>query len=356
MLFALRQMILNSKIIVVVSNHWPSKPSECSSLQRFSEKICRRDSLFDEIVFLPKLTQRMRDAMFTTTSRNHWLYGTILIGLTLSAIGCADAVPKKRVAAILRVDRAASGRSASDYMVYKETQAALLKSRFVANSALRDRDLSEIDVTSDQLVNQLAVTIDETELIYVSLPLGNRTAKQTARLLDRLISAYEQAVVNRDRVEKIDTLNKLRKRYAKLFDSISKKTDEIQQLKKQLQQNDPLSNQMLARRMEVFNEKAIELRLAMIKAETEEADGSDSVLELMQSQLDVINRQIEEDSVVLASANEPAVESGDLKARHEDLIAMRRDLQSVHDDMHKLEVELDGPRGVQVIQHATLVE
>lgn len=276
------------------------------------------------------------------------------MGLALAALGCADVVSTKKVTAVLRIDRSASGGNAIDYMFYKETQAALLKSHIVVNSTLRDRDLSEIDLTADELASQIAVTFDETDLVYVSLPLGNRTAKQTTKLLDRLISAYEREVVNGDRVEKIDTLNKLRKREGRLFDSIVKKADEIQQLKIQLKQNDPLTSQLLAHRVKAFNKKAIQLRLAMIEAEAEQGDGFESVVKLMQSQLDLINRQIEEDSTVLTSANESAVDSGELRARYELLAATRRDLQSVHDDMLKLELELDRPRSVRVIQHATL--
>ena len=66
----------------------------------------------------------------------------LLAGFVASLSGCLDS--GKRVEAILRVNRELSDGNSADFMIYKETQANLVKSNYVINAALRDPDLANI--------------------------------------------------------------------------------------------------------------------------------------------------------------------------------------------------------------------
>lgn len=391
--------------------------------------------------------------------------GLGLVVASLIALALWFVIPVTYTAeAVLRVNRDLSEGTASDYMIYKETQGSLIKSTFVLNSALRDIDINQLPmVLTDTygrkrkrpvawLQGALSVQPDETELLWVRL--DGRNKEQTEKILNRVVSAYEQEIVNRERVEKIDTLNKLRKRYTILFDSIRKKSDEINQLAQQL--GSPDSNVVARQQSLKFNElnnaqreldhakrllneaqdqyllldterqlgtnpseyqildlleqdaRYFELSrtIDQYKDEVEREasyyrDGSPQITALQQeiSRLErkretmaqemrpriierirqsngvspqAIQRQLalQRQQIInyrnqaqraLANYEQKLEEvekyggnSGDLEARMDDLTAMRRDMQTVRGDIQELEIELDGPRRVSVMQQANI--
>ena len=391
--------------------------------------------------------------------------GLGLVVASLIALALWFVIPVTYTAeAVLRVNRDLSKGNASDYMIYKETQGSLIKSTFVLNSALRDIDINQLPmVLTDSygrkrkrpvawLQGALSVQPDETELLWVRL--NGRHKEHTEKILNRVVSAYEQEIVNRERVEKIDTLNKLRKRYTILFDSIRKKSDEINQLAQQL--GSPDSNVVARQQSLKFNElnnaqreldhakrmlneaqdqyllldterqlgtnpseyqimdlleqdaRYFELvrTIDQYKDEVEREasyykDGSPQITALQQEiarlerkresmaqemrpriierirqsngvspqaiqrqlalqRQQIINyrnqaqRALANYELKLEEVEKYGGNSGDLEARMDDLTAMRRDMQTVRGDIQELEIELDGPRRVSVMQQANI--
>ena len=391
--------------------------------------------------------------------------GLGLVVASLIALALWFVIPVTYTAeAVLRVNRDLSKGNASDYMIYKETHGSLIKSTFVLNSALRDIDINQLPmVLTDSygrkrkrpvawLQGALSVQPDETELLWVRL--NGRHKEHTEKILNRVVSAYEQEIVNRERVEKIDTLNKLRKRYTILFDSIRKKSDEINQLAQQL--GSPDSNVVARQQSLKFNElnnaqreldhakrmlneaqdqyllldterqlgtnpseyqimdlleqdaRYFELvrTIDQYKDEVEREasyykDGSPQITALQQEiarlerkresmaqemrpriierirqsngvspqaiqrqlalqRQQIINyrnqaqRALANYELKLEEVEKYGGNSGDLEARMDDLTAMRRDMQTVRGDIQELEIELDGPRRVSVMQQANI--
>ena len=142
-----------------------------------------------------------------------------------------------RAEALLKVNRDQAKGNASDFMIFKETQAALIKSNFVVTAALRDNEINQLAmVKSDSrgmarkqpvawLASAVNVQPSETEIIFVSMQ--GRDKKQTERILDGVIDSYLREIVNKERIDKVDQLAKLRRRYQTTYQMVTKKTDEI---------------------------------------------------------------------------------------------------------------------------------
>ena len=159
------------------------------------------------------------------------LLSTLLAGLLYFMIPV-----KYRAEALLKVNRAKKG-NASDFMIYKETQAALLKSSFVVTAALRDNEINQLPMVKTDargmarkqpvpwLVGAISVMAGEDEIMGVSMQGRDRT--QTEDILNGVINSYLREVVNKDLIDKGDQLAKLRTRYNRLKQNVSKKQDEF---------------------------------------------------------------------------------------------------------------------------------
>ena len=276
----------------------------------------------------------------------------LLAGFVASLSGCLDS--GKRVEAILRVNRELSDGNSADFMIYKETQANLVKSNYVINAALRDPDLANIKgLTPSSLKHSIQVFAqDNNELITVSMACGSNSPGQASVILNKILSMYETEIVNKDRMEKISTLTKLRKRYQRLFEDIQKKTDETAQLGKQLgatsSQTVELSLQRKTKNLLQLNRQLIAKNLELIEQEQLEQPEK---IDVARKQIEYLTGEIEQTIEEIAQFG---TANGDLEARRNDLLALQRDLQTVRAEMGRLEIELDGPRRVAVIQSAYL--
>jgi len=146
--------------------------------------------------------------------------------------------------AFLRVNRELFRGTAGDFMIYKETQGALLTSGLVIQRALRDSEISQLPMVKRDhfgserkrkdswLSNAVKVRIDEDELLYVTMK--GRSKKQTPLILAAVINAYKQEIVNKERLEKVDELRKLRERYQDIYDNIVKETEQVKSLAERL--------------------------------------------------------------------------------------------------------------------------
>ena len=276
--------------------------------------------------------------------------------------GCADALtnsPKsQRTEAILRVDRQSVVGSASDFNIYRETQAQLLKSNFVVTAALRDPIVSSKfeGLTAAALSNALHVELmPNSELVRVAVDMPRRPSDDRELLLNQVLDSFQREIVNSERLEKIESLAKLRKRYQTLFDGIRKKTDEIASLERNLLAQASSSNnvQLKAeldrrqRRIEELERLRTKLQLKHIEFEKLEQK---TKAEVKVAQIEFLSQQLKN---TLDESAKSGSASGELEARADDLAALRRDMQTVRQEMQALEIELDSRPTVTVIQKAT---
>jgi capsular exopolysaccharide synthesis family protein len=350
-------------------------------------------------------------------------------------------------------------------MIYKETQGSLIKSTFVLNSALRDNEINQLPMVLHDgfgrkrerpvswLAGAISVLPGETELMLVTM--SGRNKEHTMVILDKVLQKYEAEIVNKERIEKVETLTKLRSRNRLLFEAIKKKTDEISNLARELgatdnrviQQEQQLKIGQLnqaQREVELQRRRLIDaqdkfrllivesqlgtgtpseyriqdelekdaryyqigLRIDQYKDEVEQMSGfvrpNSAQLQELQQEI----ARLERKRLTLASEMRPRVvariksesgispadlqrelalqrqqiinyqgqvrigmavyqekltelgkyggSSGDLAARSNDLTALHRDMAAIRGDMRVLEIELDGPKRVTVIQPANV--
>ena len=277
---------------------------------------------------------------------------SLCLSPVLFAIGCADAAPNSRVSAILRVHRGSFTGTATDFMVYRETQASLLKSKFVLQSALNDddiRNIKNLDVAS--LANSIRVNLSEnSELLRVEMEHPNLNRSQSAVVLDKVLEAYAREVVDKERLEKIAWLEKLRERQQRLDDKVKERTDQIAALAKQMGGLDA-GNVALPQSLKLSNLNQLQRQL--MKLQTRQIKWNqlknESMSEVVKMQIQFLESRYQ---TALTELQKLGSWSGELEARKGDLAAIRADIQAIRAQMRDLEVELDGRETVTIIQRA----
>lgn len=116
------------------------------------------------------------------------VFAAILIGCCLMAWRSMSL--SSQATAYLRVDRNAVGGNAADYMIFKETQGALLKSEYVLKTALASASLSRTDITWHELSANLHVQSYEDELLC--LKLRGRNNEDTVAILNAVFGRLQK--------------------------------------------------------------------------------------------------------------------------------------------------------------------
>ena len=208
-------------------------------------------------------------------SMRRQLLPALLTGLCLATLLAGIlwfAIPVTYTAeAYLQVNRELFRGTANDFMIYKETQASLLTSTFVVNKALSDNEIQQLPiVTTDNLgqprkrpatwlSDAISVLVDEDELLFVTM--RGRHKEQTEKVLDAVIKAYESQIVNKERLEKVEELSRLRKRYNTTYEEIVKISDEIKHLAETV---GGFESESIKRELSLMHE---ELRMAKAEAD-----------------------------------------------------------------------------------------
>jgi len=197
--------------------------------------------------------------------------------------------------AYLRVNREAVNGTAGDFMIFKDTQASLLKSEFVLKAAFRSDALSRSDITIQELSANLQVVVNEDELLRVHLTSRGRDKAGTEAILNAVLDAYKSEIVDKERMEKVEQLTKLRQRYQEIYDDIVEQTEAVAAYA--VRSSGPVPDQ---------------------KSHTEMSASS----------------------------------RAELDAHRKSLTALTQDLKLVEDEKSKLESDIDRPETLQIIQKA----
>ena len=203
------------------------------------------------------------------------LLPALLTGLCLSTLLAGllwFAIPVTYMAeSYLQVNRELFQGTSTDFMIYKETQGSLLKSTFVVNRALQDNEIQQLPIVkydnfgrprkqlSTWLSGAINVLVDEDELLYVTMK--GRKKEQTEKVLGAVIDSYQSEIINKERLQKVEELSRLRRRYNLVFDEISKESEEIKQLSERV---GGLESETIRREQAM---KLDELRQAQVEAE-----------------------------------------------------------------------------------------
>lgn len=127
----------------------------------------------------------------------------------------------------------------NDFLTYRQTQVALIKSRFVVNAALRRPGIGELSTVRAQQFPvqwlQSSITVGQynsPEILQISMS-GDRPDELTA-IVNAVKDAYLDEVVLADRKKRIARLNDLERIYNQTEDKVRQKEKRVENLAKQL--------------------------------------------------------------------------------------------------------------------------
>ncbi len=252
--------------------------------------------------------------------RRRWLLGTTL-GL-LCAVAAATAawflVPMKYTAMAVvyisskRIDDVLNpDRMSTDFQAYQRTQAALVKSRFVLNAALRDPKIANLNSVRQQKdpVEWLESSIKtdfpaSPELLRVSLPGDD--PQELVVLLNAVIDAYMDEVAKNEDQFRLARLQKLKEISNRFEESLRQTRQTYKKLAETAGVDSPLSmamknqfaqDRLIAAKTELITlERQLrQLRLEIVVESAEEKAKTDPVIPDA-----AINDKMNQDKTVLA--------------------------------------------------------
>ncbi len=244
----------------------------------------------------------------------------------------------------------------------RATYARLLTSNFVLEAALRNPEVNQLSVVNklgrqplDKLARLIEVEDDSTNLIAVRIPIGfmasDEDVEEWQKVLDSVLETFLREVVNKERLEKVDQLARLRKRYSTLYQVIQKKADEISGYEATLgiSPNNEWMEDYVLTRVDRLETRLLDLQLQIL-AKTQDDDAVASI-SILQNQVAVVKQTLDNEMEKIKGYGSGGGD-GELASRRQDLEALKNDFQMVRQEMQGLENLIDGPPPISVIQRA----
>ena len=267
------------------------------------------------------------------------------------------------VEALLKIDRPIAYDKDEltdfDIQLFRDTQESLLKSAFVAQSALRDNDINQLPVIrnlSKQPIERLSSMVEvdrgKDSLVRVSIPIPwyrRSEADQWEKVLDAIVSSYLREVVNKDRIQAGDQLGKLRRRYTALKQLLTGKSDELIMYQKAIGvvSEDNWHIDYVARKVELLDTRLVDLQL---KQMTSEVRGDDRIEKaIIAKQIEVVKQARDQN---LETLSQYGSTDGTAETMKQEIEALKTDLLSVRGAMRQLENAIDETDSVDVLQKA----
>jgi succinoglycan biosynthesis transport protein ExoP len=199
----------------------------------------------------PAMSKAPTAAALLAALGQRWLMATILglLASVLAAVAVWYFVPVKyKAQAIVKISSREKGifqdQLVADFANYQKTQAALLKSRFVLNAALRPPSISELSIIKRQsdpvewlesaLVTDFSLS---PELLRVTLSADN--PQELKALLDAVLSAYKDEVIQYDDDIRKDRAAKIRDAATRYSDTLRRKRRDYNELAEKVGSNNP---------------------------------------------------------------------------------------------------------------------
>jgi hypothetical protein len=268
-----------------------------------------------------------------------------------------------------------------EYQRYVKTQMGLMRSRFVMNTALHHDGISRLPLLKSQgdpiewLEKNLEVTrLGDSELLEVSLP--SRTGfstKEQASLINAVVSAYIDEVVDKDRkimLQRQETLKKLWKTYS---DMMRTRRDTIRKLAKTASSVQTTSDQEGYAVSWLYHDlrtRAIDLTLERVKAEAllkwrrkieaRSSELSQKEIAQLQEQLTVLEAQqkaIQHELEILVDQMQKTIDRDrasdlDLTDYQDDLKHIQLAADKIGEALEELNVELQAPPRITLVERA----
>ncbi len=243
----------------------------------------------------PALASDPMDGALLRALRRCWLpaVGFGLLGAILTGVVAWFVLPSKYTAqALLHVASHSphgvftGSESSDDFAAYQRTQATLLKSRAVLQAALRQPQVAELNEVHGQTdpASWLgsSLVIDSTlgpEILRVSLSGENPQALPV--LVNGVVQAYLQEVVNGEQVKQQARVEQLMDNYRRFEDTLRRKRATLKELETSLGVEDPqtvaLRYQSALQQLSVAQKERLQAHLGLKNAQAELASERDQL-------------------------------------------------------------------------------
>jgi succinoglycan biosynthesis transport protein ExoP len=261
-----------------------------------------------------------------------------------------------------------------DYLQYQNTQKSLVKSRLVLSAALRDPKVGRYQMVREQidpiawLQEKLKVEfIGGSEVMEISLAGGK--PEEVAGLVNAVVRAYIDEVVNWDlkrRTERFDRLRKIKDQYA---DLLKKKRDTVRKLSEAAGLDDlppDREKDALYRLYYDLRSRIVQLRLEQVEVETllsrrkkgegdvadpaprEVAQLGDRLAVLKASQV-ALDEQIQH---LAPELRRTSTHSLDLQSNKDEIAQLEEASRKVAAEVEALTIELEAPPRIRLIDEA----
>lgn len=220
--------------------------------------------------------------------RRRW-FPVLFLGVLVAAAASVAVwffyVPKYTATAIIRIASSSQsilfptqGQTGPSFDIYKATQQEYLRSRFVVIAALRRPEVARLPSIQQQIdpvqwvIENLSVRFPgNSEFMNVSLT--SHIPEETATLVNALVDAYMQEVVDTEQRERRERLSELDQLYAEKESEVRKLQNDLKTLSAQLETGDSqalsLKQQITLQQFSTYRSELINVQLRMMRAQGE---------------------------------------------------------------------------------------
>jgi polysaccharide biosynthesis transport protein len=169
--------------------------------------------------------------------------------------------------------------SEQNFDTYRQTQMAMIQSRFVLNAALRRPGISDLETIRTQayplewLERNIAVdTYNSPEILKISLAGGQ--PEDITKLVNAVKDAYLDEVVLADRKQRISRLNELERIHSETEEKVRQKEQRVESLAKELGTGDSqalsIKHQMALEQISLLRREHARVRFELMRAQINE--------------------------------------------------------------------------------------
>ena len=166
-----------------------------------------------------------------------------------------------------------------NFDTYRQTQMAMIQSRFVLNAALRQPGISDLETIRTKayplewLEDNVAVdTYNSPEILKISLAGGN--PEDITKIVNAVKDAYLDEVVLADRKQRITRLNELERIHSETEEKVRQKEQRVESLAKELGTGDSqalsIKHQMALEQISLLRREHARVRFELMRAQINE--------------------------------------------------------------------------------------
>lgn len=251
-----------------------------------------------------------------------------------------------------------SVESDRDYEILKKTQIALLKSKFLLTSALRNPGIASLSVfagvpdSEEWLKDHLEVSFPQDgEILSISLSGTASQADDLIRVVDAVAEAYISEVLGNERDRKLKIRDMLERSLQNLQTEIKRKSEDYLDIAKGMgrpEGDGDFPTQLDMKRLDRIDEELAQLEREQLRIDSG-SDGKDS--KFVAARLEQLRKR---QSELETNIFKRSVRSVDLETRGEEL----KQLQQIANDMsfklEQIDINMQVPARIRQVQQAAI--